>query len=314
MSIDDALDKIQGSSPRVRGSLEERAIRVRDIGIIPAGAGLTFRFKACRTMCGDHPRGCGAHLSQKANAAQQQGSSPRVRGSRRHLLLRWVEVGIIPAGAGLTSQSKHHAARNRDHPRGCGAHAGINKRYQSITGSSPRVRGSRKEVERFLLKNGIIPAGAGLTPWMSLSISRTRDHPRGCGAHWHWRYLATGWQGSSPRVRGSQRESPREDRARGIIPAGAGLTRSVQGPCCRARDHPRGCGAHSRGEKDPAGGEGSSPRVRGSRCRTSWFALPRGIIPAGAGLTLKNPNICAIPYFSEAQNHSLLNILTGYSL
>ena len=125
MSIDDALDKIQGSSPRVRGSLEELVIRVRDIGIIPAGAGLTFRFKACRTMCGDHPRGCGAHLSQKANAAQQQGSSPRVRGSPEKLHKNDGNTGIIPAGAGLTIASPAHASAVRDHPRGCGAHAVI---------------------------------------------------------------------------------------------------------------------------------------------------------------------------------------------
>ena len=37
-----------------------------------------------------------------------------------------------------------------------------------------------------------------------------------------------------------------------------------------------------------------------------------GIIPAGAGLTLKNPNNYAIPYSFDSQNYSLLSILTGY--
>ena len=60
--------------------------------------------------------------------------------------------------------------------------------------------------------------------------------------------------------------------------------------------------------------EGSSPRVRGSLVRLLDMVEIRGIIPAGAGLTLKNPNSCTIPYLPKAQNHSLLTILTGYSL
>ena len=61
-------------------------------------------------------------------------------------------------------------------------------------------------------------------------------------------------------------------------------------------------------------GEGSSPRVRGSPADVRVGSRLPGIIPAGAGLTLKNPNSCTIPYLPKAQNHSLLTILTGYSL
>ena len=60
--------------------------------------------------------------------------------------------------------------------------------------------------------------------------------------------------------------------------------------------------------------KGSSPRVRGSLHDRMRGRLNGGIIPAGAGLTLKNPNSCTIPYLPKAQNHSLLTILTGYSL
>ena len=41
---------------------------------------------------------------------------------------------------------------------------------------------------------------------------------------------------------------------------------------------------------------GSSPRVRGSLELSRGFLGCVGIIPAGAGLTLKNPNNYAIPY------------------
>ena len=100
----------------------------------------------------------------------------------------------------------------------------------------------------------------------------------------------------------------------GIIPAGAGLTSERLDELAAGGDHPRGCGAHGLMTLNQIADMGSSPRVRGSLDVGDVDVFHDGIIPAGAGLTLKNPNICAIPYFSEAQNHSLLNILTGYSL
>ena len=51
-----------GSSPRVRGSLDEVPSKYREAGIIPAGAGLTSAELQTTLGCGDHPRGCGAHL------------------------------------------------------------------------------------------------------------------------------------------------------------------------------------------------------------------------------------------------------------
>ena len=100
--------------------------------------------------------------------------------------------------------------------------------------------------------------------------------------------------------------------AGGIIPADAGLTSSANKYGILTWDHPRGCGAHPVSILMAARILGSSPRMRGSR----YIALTQpsivGIIPADAGLTLKNPNNYAIPYSFSSQNHSLLSILTGY--
>ena len=91
-----------GSSPRVRGSRIVRVSLLATAGIIPAGAGLTLHIPGHRLSAGDHPRGCGAHLTIYFTLTWIVGSSPRVRGSlgqdRRHL----ARPGIIPAGAGLT--------------------------------------------------------------------------------------------------------------------------------------------------------------------------------------------------------------------
>ena len=76
-------------------------------------------------------------------------------------------AGIIPAGAGLTGISKLPMWQIRDHPRGCGAHRVAKSGMAVLTGSSPRVRGSRELVAYFLYGSGIIPAGAGLTQLLS---------------------------------------------------------------------------------------------------------------------------------------------------
>ena len=141
-----------------------------------------------------------------------------------------------------------------------------------------------------------------------------RDHPRGCGAHGNRKRHEIRRRGSSPRVRGSRPYKIQERPEFGIIPAGAGLTRLVSAIARNMRDHPRGCGAHIPKQVYRTIWTGSSPRVRGSQNRDAQGCRSRGIIPAGAGLTLKNPNICAILYLPKAQNYSLLNILTGYSL
>ena len=56
------LQSGSGSSPRVRGSLEDEDIVTSEEGIIPAGAGLTQRRRLLQSPGQDHPRGCGAHM------------------------------------------------------------------------------------------------------------------------------------------------------------------------------------------------------------------------------------------------------------
>ena len=161
-------------------------------------------------------------------------------------------------------------------------------------GSSPRVRGSLFAHEERVARDGIIPAGAGLTLRQFTDSQEIRDHPRGCGAHSY-----------PPQF---------SDSEPGIIPAGAGLTDCQLSRASGLRDHPRGCGAHFFLKFFFRVNRGSSPRVRGSRENFFKKRLALGIIPAGAGLTLKNPNSYAISQSFGSQNHSLLSILTGYCI
>ena len=233
-------------------------------GIIPAGAGLTVPSTLNGTYSGDHPRGCGAHYVYGLHFLHGLGSSPRVRGSLAIIIVGNSPVGIIPAGAGLTFSASRRSLRNRDHPRGCGAHAFLTARKKFSEGSSPRVRGSQSNDRTTDPSMGIIPAGAGLTSMALRRQKWRRDHPRGCGAHMIGRPRIIWKRGSSPRVRGSHAELLQPLDAEGIIPAGAGLTGWIRASGSFGRDHPRGCGAHCSRLHRHHLCLGSSPRVRGS--------------------------------------------------
>ena len=197
-----------------------------------------------------------------------------------------VKVGIIPAGAGLTIRTTAISRSARDHPRRCGAHYQGFWLYQFVVGSSPQVRGSLTSILFCSIRSGIIPAGAGLTGKRGLQTVKFGDHPRRCGAHLPLPFFGALKPGSSPQVRGSRLAHIDQFPDDGIIPAGAGLTQRVKTLKARRRDHPRRCGAHPLLRLHCLALEGSSPQVRGSRCRVFRFGLVVGIIPAGAGLTI----------------------------
>ena len=253
-----------GSSPRVRGSLAHRVDVACKVGIIPAGAGLTVTLPISFQSWRDHPRGCGAHARLSIRSSHKQGSSPRVRGSRKIINTVFPQAGIIPAGAGLTLATVRRPTADWDHPRGCGAHYNMQIIRARETGSSPRVRGSQGCVDVMEGFTGIIPAGAGLTSVRSNFQKSPWDHPRGCGAHPPSGCTIRAILGSSPRVRGSPAFLVVNRRLQGIIPAGAGLTCRCKRNRHVGRDHPRGCGAHLPPLWSLATAEGSSPRVRGS--------------------------------------------------
>ena len=172
--------------------------------------------------------------------------------------------GIIPAHAGLTIIICGTKKPSGDHPRACGAHSYANSAMQSLSGSSPRMRGSPKSSSQTHLRTGIIPAHAGLTISSLSSSSVPWDHPRACGAHdWHVVKVVQ-LRGSSPRMRGSPVMTMEYTTELGIIPAHAGLTLMTTKSSIATRDHPRACGAHSLTLILTSLVPGSSPRMRGS--------------------------------------------------
>ena len=208
----------------MRGSHELSAAAKSDVGIIPAGAGLTTKLPPCAVAVRDHPRRCGAHRRVADLMKGDTGSSPQVRGSLSAASARISCSGIIPAGAGLTIPCINKFKREGDHPRRCGAHDRDTPVTPVELGSSPQVRGSLHEVLLCLFRYGIIPAGAGLTVLYWIFPWQQGDHPRRCGAHQIRVHKDKLDLGSSPQVRGSPLARLPTRDASGIISAGAGLT------------------------------------------------------------------------------------------
>ena len=142
---------------------------------------------------------------------------------------------------------------------------------------------------------GIIPAYAGLTILPLSSLSHSWDHPRVCGAHFCPDYARLFDMGSSPRMRGSLLQPERQGELPGIIPAYAGLTDVAYKFNDDNWDHPRVCGAHSHRSLRRAMSWGSSPRMRGSLATNYIHRHSTGIIPAYAGLTVKQ--------YTSKENH-----------
>ena len=167
----------------------------------------------------------------------------------------------------------------------CGEHrSGFNALF-FLTGSSPHVRGARKDSPLRRCHSGIIPACAGSTLTLAVSRSRARDHPRMCGEHETQARASRDQQGSSPHVRGAPYRRFRSHADTGIIPACAGSTPVVEIQCVGNRDHPRMCGEHAAWAAVGHNAEGSSPHVRGARHNICRTRLTVGIIPACAGST-----------------------------
>ena len=174
---------VSGSSPHTRGARFCAPPRLQPHGIIPAYAGSTRTRRRPRRSRADHPRIRGEHAVDRGVRRRIRGSSPHTRGARRPPISRIAPVGIIPAYAGSTSVCRTKRMLSWDHPRIRGEHARDPEGRLLKRGSSPHTRGARPPGASARSGRRIIPAYAGSTPMVSVSISFSADHPRIRGEH-----------------------------------------------------------------------------------------------------------------------------------
>ena len=116
----DAVLRMPGSPPQVRGKLAAACLTTADIRITPAGAGKTRRCCAHRPKSQDHPRRCGENAPARSSNSPTQGSPPQVRGKLYCFACGAGGDGITPAGAGKTLSVLLTPSAFQDHPRRCG--------------------------------------------------------------------------------------------------------------------------------------------------------------------------------------------------
>ena len=152
-----------GSSPRVRGKRHALRQCPADQRLIPARAGKTH-FVAPRSRADTaHPRACGENAGHGPAPGSASGASPRVRGKRGWVRARLPLGRLIPARAGKTHRGPTAIASRGAHPRACGENVFDVAEALHGVGSSPRVRGKRRERRYHEPGRGLIPARAGKT-------------------------------------------------------------------------------------------------------------------------------------------------------
>ncbi len=172
-----------GSSPRLRGTLELHCLGCLTDRFIPAPAGNARTPLPRMSHRPVHPRACGERRLDTSDQIRHGGSSPRLRGTHARTEARRRGRRFIPAPAGNASCVRPGA--------------------WSVTGSSPRLRGTRNLPHPPAQASRFIPTPAG-NAWPRPEPRRHEPvHPRACGERAvveNPRRIATG---SSPRLRGT---------------------------------------------------------------------------------------------------------------
>ena len=294
-----------GSSPRVRGTRAEPVLQAVSCRFIPACAGNSDFANAGKQVAAVHPRVCGELFRERPAVEMFDGSSPRVRGTHR-LCGRWRCGGrFIPACAGNSRQSRQPPSSAPVHPRVCGellprghAYAERHRFIPACAGNSawltsprtlppvhPRVCGELHcKPPRSAHPRGSSPRVRGTLLLRRRENDGLAVHPRVCGEL--SRPLGTTMprsHGSSPRVRGTREFHARVPVERRFIPACAGNSTASAAASASAPVHPRVCGELNIDAYPFEEGDGSSPRVRGTRPQAAMGRCCRRFIPACAG-------------------------------
>ena len=205
----------------MRGKRQFACLNIITEGLIPAHAGKTKSPSTQSVKGRAHPRACGENVAWCGIHARA-GSSPRMRGKRRHSEQRRIPRRLIPAHAGKTLACDRGRSTRRAHPRACGENELILGNVSCPVGSSPRMRGKRG--------------------YSQSALARAMAHPRACGENLARPGHVSRKSGSSPRMRGKLQGRRKRGAPTGLIPAHAGKTVFAARTAAEAAAHPRACG------------------------------------------------------------------------
>ena len=272
-----------GSSPRTRGT-DECVLWFNYQGrFIPAHAGNSPERLASCQCSPVHPRARGEQILEFTRLPAAIGSSPRTRGTGGGRDFHQSAHRFIPAHAGNRSTFNNSGKCGAVHPRARGEQACVSSVARSISGSSPRTRGTEIRAAGPCGMRRFIPAHAGNSSRQRYDSPASAVHPRARGEQDYIELGTSSEAGSSPRTRGTAEFPALRAHDVRFIPAHAGNSASSG---CRARGgqvHPRARGEQRSLHVTSQPTAGSSPRTRG----TGQHGLPSQqqwrFIPAHAG-------------------------------
>ena len=177
--------------------------------------------------------------------------------------------------------------------------------HSQISGSAPRMRGTRRGRRPAHRREGFSPAHAGNPPYGSLYGARLLVQPRACGEPARCRRNQSEAAGSAPRMRGTPAVVSVAIVYHRFSPAHAGNPRRSASRRCGRSVQPRACGEPGKLRLPEIPVDGSAPRMRGTQAKVlTDFALSR-FSPAHAGnptltltsrrLTTVQPRACGEP-------------------
>ncbi len=173
------------------------------------------------------------------NEPLTSGSSPRARGTRSSRCPAISRRRFIPACAGNATVAGCLFFSSTVHPRVRGERASSMSTTATLSGSSPRARGTRRPRQLPQQSQRFIPACAGNAVLVPLIVFAVRVHPRVRGERVrHSRSRSVGI-GSSPRARGTLTKSQRKQMNERFIPACAGNASGIVSLSNSATVHPR---------------------------------------------------------------------------
>ena len=169
------------------------------------------------------------------------------------------------------------------HPRACGERLSPGLILGSLSGSSPRMRGTLGGAYPNECRVRFIPAHAGNADISDRPPAPSSVHPRACGERFGVIVVGPAVPGSSPRMRATRVSSHMIAMTRRFIPAHAGNAAPDENAASRCPVHPRACGERAKAMAMPIVTVGSCPRMRGTLAVSAASGQLRRFIPAHAG-------------------------------
>ena len=188
----------------MRGSHRASKSLLANRGPIPAYAGEPVKSRPQFADGRAYPRVCGGAAPALNFRTIHLGLSPRMRGSPQCAIANTPRRGPIPAYAGEPTRTGPSPLNDRAYPRVCGGARPFLPYSFTISGLSPRMRGSHARQSAGAQRKGPIPAYAGEPTSSTPPATGFGAYPRVCGGADDVAADPSVVLGLSPRMRGSR--------------------------------------------------------------------------------------------------------------